>query len=46
MNPKRKVLFMAGRSDIMIDCSHTQRLHAAFPGKHKKLLLFEGTHNC
>jgi hypothetical protein len=29
----------------MIHYSHAERLHDAFKGKSKRLILFEGTHN-
>lgn len=44
-NPNRFILLLAANNDKMIDPKHTDILFDSFPGKNKKKIIFEGTHN-
>lgn len=39
------VIFMSGDKDTLIHHRNSKKLYDAFPGKNKKIEIFEGTHN-
>lgn len=43
-NKNRSLFVMAGKEDMMIDYSHSQRIFDSFPGA-KEIEFFKGSHN-
>ena len=46
MNSNQAVIFIASRSDDLVDPKHAEKLYDAFAGKKKALIMVDGGHNC